>query len=261
MKPTISAVVPCLEKRGGIRQFLEIGNILVDRGYDYTIFTDDPPNILDWFNFKGKIVDWRNGIKADKILIGDPQILPATDQMEGEIFMWVIAGIGPYKEMYAPYRGKFKTLVNGRYYLKDYPEASLCELGVDTKHFTPKKRRVLYYSGRSAQKQVHIIERALSNIDSVELFELKGLGNDELVQAYHSGDFFVAWQMEGGFAGMVAEALACGLPVVTNGNCCAPFIEKVIVVNTEQELRDFFENPMKDFTWEKTVDNLLKIIL
>ena len=67
--------------------------------------------------------------------------------------------------------------------------------------------------------------------------------------------------MEGGFAGTVAEALACGLPVVTNGNCCAPFIDKVIVVKDEEALRSFFEDPMKDFTWEKTVDNLLKIIL
>jgi len=68
----------------------------------------------------------------------------------------------------------------------------------------------------------------------------------------------VAWEMEGGFSNTAAEALACGLPVVTNGNNCEPFLDKVIVVKS---LREFFTNPMKNNTWDKTVDNLLKIIL
>lgn len=71
-KQTIAAVVPVLTKQGGVRHFLEIGNLLVDRGYDYTIFTEaGEDKNLDWFNYRGKIAYWQNGIAADKILIGD----------------------------------------------------------------------------------------------------------------------------------------------------------------------------------------------
>ena len=92
---------------------------------------------------------------------------------------------------------------------------------------------------------------------------LKNLNNDELAEAYRNGDYFVSWEKEGGFSNTSAEALASGLPVVTNGNNCEPFIDKVIVVKS---LREFFTSPsflspMADNTWEKTVDNLLKIIL
>lgn len=256
-KPTIGAVVPNLDKRGGVRHFLEIGNVLVSRGYDYTIFSDDTSQ--DWFDYKGKIADWRYGITADILLVGDPQLLPAADKMEGKIFVWVLAS-GPYKEMYEPYRGKFPFILINRWFLKDYPEGKLCELGVNTEHFKPKKRRVLFYSGgaRGLHKQGHIIHEQLGYLPDIELVELKDLNNDELAEAYHTGDYFVSWEMEGGFSNTAAEALASGLPVVTNGNNCEPFLDKVIVVNN---LRDFFTNPMKDNTWEKTVDNLLKIIL
>ena len=96
-KPTIGAVLPCLDKRGGVRHFLEVGNELIKRGYDYTIFTPPESQSQDWFDFKGKIADWRYGIKADILLVGDPQLLPATPKMKGKIFVWVLAS-GPYKK-------------------------------------------------------------------------------------------------------------------------------------------------------------------
>ena len=260
-KPTIGAVIPCLDKRGGVRHFLEIGNVLTRRGYDYTIFTDDSAEKLDWFKFDGQIKDWRYGIKADIILVGDPQLLPVTDVMEGKIYVWVIAS-GPYKEMYEPYVGKFPFLLINRWFLKDYPNGHVVELGVNTEHFTPRIRRVLFYSGgeRGLHKQGHIIYAALQDVPWVELVELKDLNNDELAEAYRSGDYFVAWEMEGGFSNTAAEALASGLPVVTNGNNCEPFIDKCIIVNTPEKLRQFFVDPMKYNTWEYTVDELLKVL-
>ena len=264
LKPTIGAVLPCLDKRGGIRHFLEVGNELVKRKFNYTIFTPPEGQKQNWFDFKGKIADWRYGIKADILLVGDPQLLPATPQMQGKIFVWVLAS-GPYKEMYDEYYGKYPFILINRWFLKDYPLASLCELGVNTSHFKPRKRKVLFYSGgeRGLHKQGHIIHRALSDLRNIELIELKNLNNDELAEAYRNGDYFVSWEKEGGFSNTSAEALASGLPVVTNGNNCEPFIDKVIVAKS---LREFFTSPsflspMADNTWEKTVDNLLKIIL
>lgn len=261
-KPTIGAVLPCLDKRGGVRHFLEVGNELIRRGYDYTVFTPPEHQTQDWFDYKGKIADWRYGIKADKILVGDPLLFPAITKMCGEVFIWVL-GSGPYKEMYDPYYGKYPFILINRWFLKDYPKAHLCELGVNTKHFKPKKRKVLFYSGgeRGLHKQGHIIYNALKDIKNIELIELANLDNKKLAEAYRNGDYFVSWEMEGGFSNTSAEALASGLPVVTNGNNCEPFIDKVVVVEDEEALRSFFKDPMKENTWEKTVDNLLKIIL
>jgi glycosyltransferase involved in cell wall biosynthesis len=256
-KPTIAAVVPVLEKRGGVRHFLEIGNVLVDRGYDYTIFSDQTKQ--DWFKYNGKIADWRYGIAADIVIVGDPHLLEVVDKMEGRIFVWVLAS-GLYKDLYDPYYGKFPFILINRWFFKDYPEAYLCELGVNTKHFKPKRRRVLFYSGgdRGLHKQGHIIHEQLDGLPEVELVELKDLNNDQLAEAYHTGDYFVAWEMDGGFSNTAAEALASGIPVVTNGNNCEPFMDRVILVDN---LREFFTDPMKHNTWESTVDNLLKIIL
>lgn len=250
--------MPVLEKRGGVRHFLELGNVLVDRGYDYTIFTDDPAEKLDWFDFRGKIADWRYGIKADILLVGDPQLLPVTEKMEGKIYVWVLA-TGPYHAMYQPYRYKFPFLLINRWFLREYPEGIVVELGVNTKHFFPKKRRVLYWDG-GLHKQAHIVKRALSGIPSVELVELKNLNNDQLAEMYRSADYLVSWEMEGGFSNTAAEALACGVTVVTNGNNVDSFIDKCIVLKDEDALRNFFQSPMGENTWEKTADELLTVI-
>lgn len=259
MKKTIGAVVPSLRRLGGVRHFLEVGNVLVDRGYKYTVFSDavEEKN-LTWFDYKGICARWEYGISSDILLIGDPQLLPAVKQMKGKIYVWVMAS-GPYKKLYDAYYGKFPFIVNNRWFLKDYPEAKLCEGGVNINHFRPKKRRVLFYSGgaRGLQKQGHVIYEQLGDLSDIELVELQNLDNNQLVDAYHRGDYFVSWEVEGGFSNTSAEALACGLPVVTNGHNCEPFLDKVIIV---KNLREFFTEPMKKNSWEKTVDDLLKII-
>lgn len=264
-KPHIVAIIPCLDKRGGVRHFLEIGNELVSRGYRYTIYSDDPSEKLDWFSFKGELVDWKYvfEIVGDIVIIGDPYLLPLLDQgrIKGKPIVWVIAD-GPYRKLYQPYRGKYPFLVINRWFLKHYPEAKLCELGVNTQQFRPKDRLILFYSGgtRGLHKQGHVIHRALSGIPNLRLYELNGLTNDQLAAAYQTGDYFVAWEKEGGFSNTAAEALASGLPVVTNGNNCEPFLEKCILVKDEKELRRFFSDPMGGHTWKKTVDRLLEIL-
>lgn len=222
------------------------------------MFTDDPAEKLDWFDFKGKIADWRYGIEADILLVGDPHLLPVVKKMRGEIYVWVLA-TGPYREMYQPYRHRFPFLLINRWFLLEYPEGLVVELGVNTEHFYPKHRKVLFYNG-GLHKQGHLIYETLKDVESIDLVELKDLNNDQLAEMYRSADYLVAWEMEGGFSNTAAEALASGITVVTNGNNVDPFKEKCIVVNNLNELRVFFENPMIGHTWEKTADDLLQII-
>lgn len=256
----IAAVVPNLDKRGGVRRFLELGNELVALGHQYTIFTEAGcKENFNWFPFKGEIKNWQiDEIKADYILIGDPQLLPVTDKMKGKIFVIVIAG-GPYKEMYRQYYLHFEFIVNNGMFLVDYPFAHVWEFGVNTNHFKPKHRKVLFYGGDGApqHKQRDIILKELSDVPGIELIELKNLNNDELIRAYHDADYFVSWELPGGWSNTSAEAIACGIPVVSNGNNCEPFFNRVIIVDS---LRDFFSSPMKEFGWERAAEKLITIL-
>ena len=59
----------------------------------------------------------------------------------------------------------------------------------------------MFYSGgeRGLHKQGHIIHKALNDIPNVELIELKNLKTMNW-QKPISGDYFVSWEMEGGFS-------------------------------------------------------------
>ena len=89
----IGAIVPHLGIYGGVRYFLEIGNICVGRGIDYTIFSNREQE-CSWFDFKGKIKDWSN-IEADYILVGDPPSFKVLPTVKGKVFIYVMEFINP----------------------------------------------------------------------------------------------------------------------------------------------------------------------
>ena len=55
---------------------------------------------------------------------------------------------------------------------------------------------------------------------------------------------------------MSAEAIACGIPVVSDSENTDLFSDRVINV---KDLRAFFENPMEAFSWDKVCDRLTEI--
>lgn len=268
---TVGAILPHLQQFGGVRRFLEIGNVLVKRGIPYTLFTKQD-RACGWLPFSGSVKDWSN-IAADRILFGDAGSFQLLPRIRGRIYIYVIAG-GMYIEMYKKVYGRYPFITNNRVFLKYFPKAHLVEGGVNIHHFKPTrpvgasdKVRVLYYNGLGPHKNAGFIRKQLSNINGVKLIGLRGLSNAELARVYQSGDFFVAWESREGWSNTAAEAAASGLTVVTNGFNCEPFINKVIKVTN---LRAFFSDPnnrkirkrcsMKEFSWEVVVDQLLKII-
>ena len=266
----IAAILPHLSKFGGVRRFLEIGNAMIEKGHEYTIFARRDRSCR-WFDYRGEIRGWKN-IQADRILIGDPPCFEILPYVKGRIYVYVIAA-GKYTPMYQEVYGKYPFILNNRKFKKDFPHSSLAEGGVNLHHFKPKSEsntssdvRVLYIPGRKRQKGGSTIIHALRGIKGVTLVPLGGLGEEALAKAYRSGDFYVSWEGPGGWCNMAAEALASGLTVVTNGANCEPFIKRTIVV---RDLRGFFSNPknrqirkscsMKDFSWEAVSDKLLEI--
>ena len=251
----IAAILPHLKQFGGVRRFLELGNVLVGLGHEYTVvIPDEPTNRLGWFDFHG-LLRQVGSETYDVVLIGDPPSFPLLDRFTCPKYVWVIAG-GKYIPQYRRLYGQHPFLLNNRVFLEDFPAARLVEGGVNTSHFRPAKLRVGYYAGRGAAKGEREILGQLMDHPSVRLLPLEGRNNNDLPAYYSSLDYFVAWEQRPGWSNTAAEALACGVPVVTNGVNCEPFLTRCIVV---QSLRDFFLDPMADFSWDRVADRLIEI--
>ena len=250
----VGNILPHLGMYGGVRRFMEIGNVLVERGIDYTIFCKKE-RYCRWFKCNFPIKDWSD-IEADIILIGDPPCFSLIPRVKGKIFIYVIAA-GIYTAMYQKVYGKYPFIAINRTSLEFFPDAYLTEVGVNTKWFTPKKRRVLFYDDKRGIKNAAHIREQLNGLENVELIGLKNLSNKQIRRAYQTGDYFVAWETRGGgTCNTAAEAIASGLTVVTNGVNTEPYTDRVIKV---KNLRQFFTDPMGEFSWERLVDKLLEI--
>ncbi len=263
----IAAIVPHILPFGGVRRFLEVGNVLSNRGYDYLLFVKNmEPHgkpVEPWMNYTGKMVSWEKAkykIEADVILIGDPPTFPVfedpTVKTSGKAYIWVIAA-GIYLKGYKEYEAKgYPMILNNRVYSEDFPSARLCEGGVNTHVFSPKTVRVGYYAGRGQHKGEPHIVSSLKGMGHVIPVAIQGLKTPDLVKAYKSLDYFVCSENRPGWPNTAAEALACGIPVVSDSLNTSPFSDRVINV---KDLREFFKSPMEDFSWERTCDRLEEI--
>jgi len=249
----VGAILPHLRIYGGVRMFLELGNVFVKRGIDYTLFVNESKK-CDWLDFKGKIEDWSN-IEADYIIIGDPPSFRVLPKVKGKIFIYVIAG-GQYLKSYASVYGKYPFILINRIFTKYFPKAHIIEGGVNTEWFHPRKRKVLFYNNPRPYKGAAYIKEQLGDLENVELIGVGNLSNKGLAEAYRKGDYFVSWESREGWSGTGGQAVASGITVVTNGFNCEPFRDRVIVV---ENLREFFVDPMKEFSWERVADKLLQL--
>lgn len=259
----IGAVIPHLLKFGGVRRFLELGNVFFDMGHKYTLFVEhlDPPRwprYPDWFgSFRPEIRDWSE-VKADVVIIGDPPSLAKIhEKVQGRIFVYVIGG-GHYTAQYQEFAKKYPVILNNRCFAPFYPGAPIVEGGVNVKHFKRQnqKIRVGYQTGRG-NKGVEEIEEALQGLDNVQLVKIEGYNNDTLPFVYGSLDYFIVNQKHFGWPNMAIEAMACHVPVV-----CMDFHSMVPVEGLyiqPENVRAFFENPMGEFAWERVATKLLEV--
>lgn len=258
---TVGAIVPHLGRYGGIRIYLEMGEEFLRRGIEYTMFVGNyRGHGPDWFDYSGKIEDWSE-IKADFILASYPPDFDILRLVKGEIFIHVIVG-GNYLDGYRAVYGVYPFILNNRVFGKYFPIQNhipivyLVEGPIDIHKFTLKKRKVLFYDDPRPCKGSLYIKEQLKDLPGVELIGLKGLNDKQMRDIYKQADYFVAWESREGLSGTAAEAIASGIPVVTNGFNCEPFLDRVIKV---KDLRKFFEDPMGDFSTTTVVDKLIEI--
>ena len=144
--------------------------------------------------------------------------------------------------------------VNNRKFIKDFPDSYLVEGGVNTDFFRPKKLKIAFFD--KDNKGSEYIKKELKGLENISLLPMKNLDNVALSETYAQADWFVSWERDGGWSNTCAEAIARGVPVVSNGNNVEPFRDKIIIV---KDLKQFFTNPMVEFSWSKVVDKLQSI--
>lgn len=255
----IGILLPHMRAFGGVRRFLEVGNHLVKLNWSVGYYVGEFSD-TSWFGqaILGDISHWNDPFNVPIMLVGDPPSFKHLIRCYSStsIYIWVIAG-GDYTKAYQDYHKenpKARFLINNRSFRSDFPYATLLEGGVNTDFFKPvNKIRVGYYAGRGSTKgESHIVE-SLSPLPSVELVPIQGMSSEQVREVFSTLKYFVAWEQRPGWSNTSAEALACGVPVVTNGINCEPFADRCIVV---KDLRKFFESPMDEFSWRGVANKL-----
>jgi len=250
-----------MQPLGQIRRFLEVGNVLASRGHHYTVYANNGKDEDRWMNYTGKLSSWKEAgftFEADVVLIGDPSTLYILEDpnvtISGKVYVWVLADYWGCLEKYKKLEEKgYALILITRLYVENFPNARMCEGGVNTSIFTPKILKVGYYAGRRAHKgEQHIVD-SLKGLRNVVPVPISGLDTTDLVRAYKKLDYFVCSETSKGWSNMAAEAVACGIPVVSDSHNTASFSDRVINV---KDLRAFFEDPMGEFSWERTCDRL-----
>ena len=245
---TIGGIVPHMKTRnGGLRYFFEIGNAFTSLGVPYTLFV---PDILkhEWLTTaKFPVMRWSDGIEADFLIMGDPKDIPDLSTVKGKLFVWIIAGgyFTPYyRELYA----KYPCFANNMGFLNDFPAAKFLGAGLPDVFKPARKLRVGYHGLKQ-----EVVEAQLISHPNVELVRMVGMTDAQLVESYASLDWFASAEERLGWSGMGAEALACGVPVVTMDRNCDGYAERVIRVDS---LRDFFTDPMAQHRWSKVCQTM-----
>lgn len=243
------AIVPHLKtKNGGLRRFVEVGNEFAYRSLDFTLYAPEPQRHPEW-DIRCKVAS-TDRIDADYVLMGDPTLSVVAYPIKSRVWVWVIAE-GRYQPLYdALYADGFPFLLANRKFQGRYPASTVLEGGIGPQ-WHPRHLRVGY-----SQKKSPEVER-LNSLYHVQPVPLDGLSDMQLLAAYHSLDYFVSWEKHGGWGNMAAEALACGVAVVTNGINCEPFIDQCI----KTDFWRYFSRPaaMQPARYSHVVDQLLDI--
>jgi glycosyltransferase involved in cell wall biosynthesis len=250
----IAALLPHLEIYGGIRRYLEIGNELVKRGYEYVIF-NLKDNKVDWFDFYGEIRPMSLIEKDyfDFAFCSEYSILSYFEKIRAKkkLFYFILEGHKKEKEVI---RKEYIFLGNSigicrRIERKYGKKCFHMPGGINPEIFYPIKRdsnnklKILCYGRiykrrKGIRKIIKAMERLYRKYRFLELilFDtpvgkekidirklinpkvptrfLINLPQEKMAWLYSQGDIFVSAEKRAGWSNTTAEAMACGLPVI-----------------------------------------------
>ena len=325
-----AVLLPGLGVFGGVRRFLEIGNVLISRGHSYTVYHPEgtPP---DWLPFAGTVRPLSEAARARHqiAICNDPPLLNDFVRMNADLKMFYFVLENIRKERSIARNPDWTIIANStgmarRLWRRYRVRAGKVIGGINLDSFRPRQTakgndyRILTFGRVSRRKKgVAIVVRAVDSLSrhlpeskragrrtpKLVLFDHVGPGNErdprdgfrcsvphefhinlpqeELARLYSSCDVFVSAEKRAGWANTVAEAMACGVPVVCTRSGALDLAlhgDTAWVVHrhrwfVERGLRKLYEDPdtarrlsdraaahVRRYGWDRVADQLLEVV-
>lgn len=260
----LGVILPSTKLYGGVKRFLELGNIFVEKKHEFTVFTPtaEPP---DWFYFKGKtdLIGNLNTTKLDALFLTEIGMVDKLYEANAKhkIFYHVREKDNlkkvlqfPDIEIFANSKGIYE------YDKRKYKiNAFLAQGGINTnlykpKEITPTNEFTIMVYGRLCEKRkgTKIVVKACEKIykqkknirlllfdtplhenakKEIDRFTCK-LPFDFILnhpvkqnnELFHKADIFVSAEKRAGWSNTTAEAMAAGIPVAATTSGTKDFL-------------------------------------
>ena len=245
-KPTlkIAALLPHTRTFGGVRRFVEMGNVFAERGRDFCIYT--PDGIApDWIKYRAAVrpLDRIDTDAPDVVICGDVGLLPRFVDIRARLKIMNLVG-SRFAEKYRAHLRDDIVLVGNSSEWREYmPNCDGYTIagGVNPAIFQPMNIpriddsfRIVCFGRKSKKyKATVLVVEAFRRLRPRKAFRLVmfdsapfkkpwllraeahyALTQTQLAALYNTADLFVSAEWGAGWSNTSAEAMACGLPVV-----------------------------------------------
>ncbi len=263
----IAALLPHTGAFGGVRRFIEMGNILVARGYAFCIYTPDgvAPEWIE-YNADTRPLDRIEADSPDVVFCGDVGLLPRFVEMKARLKIMNLVGSRFADKYLANLRDDIVLVGNSAEWREYMPGCAGYTIagGVNPEVFKPMNLpriddsfRIICFGRKSKKyKATSLVVEAFRRLRPRKNFRLVmfdsaefrkpwfvraethyGLSQTQLAALYNTADLFVSAEWGAGWSNTSAEAMACGLPVI-----CTPSGTKDFAIDGETAIVIPFES-------------------
>lgn len=221
---------------GSVREVVETGNVLASLGHDVTIFTDHGKD-LGWLK---NIVNWKPNTDIHDldclIFSDDPdeKYLEIFERANAKVKAYCMLGFDPAKVtdiFLTPVHDylikNYWALADGDWqfdYIKRFTKKYGPSIGgINQEQFRPVEREikcdVVWTNDPRPRKDSETVATAIKGLSNRSYFK-QGIKQNDLKKFLCEARVFADAHIRGGWCNPVAEAMACGVPVVCTETPC-----------------------------------------
>jgi len=313
----IAAILPHVNKYGGVRRYLEFGNNIIKLGHQYDLYVIDFSVKYEWLNelnFTGNFLNFSKiNSDYDAAICGDAQSLSYLEKFDSKLK--IVNIIFPPNTGYL--LGQYEFGHNDYLYVGNgtgwtnfigilRPNYFTIPGAINLNMFKPKKVKkdhdkfnILFAAKNRPWKGNNVILEAVKRLKNEnigwgcfdteehpdfdkEIKQYINLPQKQMSDIYCSYNCFVSCEKLAGWQNCSAEAMACGIPVITTEIGARDFankdtaiiiptdsvdklIESILLLKNNKGVRDAISHKgkefIKQFSWENYAKEWEKFIL